>query len=148
MTKTTLNQSTATETQNGNADNADNIVLELFGTVAPGAMIIEVLAECDVTPRQAASTAGIDYETFFGIMTGVEPITESLAKRLPKSVRGDAAFWLRVEEAYQEDLLRDGLRRPEYDPVEAERVADQVLGPAEDGLTEMELPVFYPEEAG
>ena len=127
-------------------DDDDNVTIELPGAVAPGAIMMSVLEERGITPRKAAAKAGIDYETFFGVLSGVKPLTESLAQKLPVAVRGDAGFWLRVERSYEHDLARDGLERPEYDPVEAERVADQVLGPAEDGLTETQRPVFFPED--
>ena len=123
-------------------DNDEDVVAELFGAVAPGAQIILILEERGITPREAAAQASIDYETFFGIMSGVEPVTEALAKKLPAAVGINEKFWLRVERAYQTQLAKEGLRRPSYDPTAAARVADQLLGPAEDGLTEMELPVF------
>ena len=122
----------------------DNFRTELFGAAAPGGLMI--LEECGLTPREAACKAGIDYETFFGVMTGVEPITKRLASKLPAAVGSNEKFWLRSEQSYQDELARDSLQRPTYDPVEAERVADQVLGPAEDGLTEMELPIFDAED--
>ena len=124
----------------------DVVAAEYFGAVAPGAKIILILQELGITPKQAAAKAGIPYEIFFGIMAGVEPITEQYAKKLSMAVRGNEHYWLRSEKGYQADLLRDGLERPVYDPAEAARVADQILGPAEDGLTEMELPVFDPED--
>ena len=124
----------------------DVVAAEYFGAVAPGAKIILILQELGITPKQAAAKAGIPYEIFFGIMAGVEPITEQYAKKLSMAVRGNEHYWLRSEKGYQADLLRDGLERPVYDPAEAARVADQILGPAEDGLTEMELPVFYSDD--
>ena len=130
------------DTSGGRQIDDDTFVTEFFGAVAPGAKIILILQELGITPRQAAAKAGIPYEIFFGIMAGVDPITEQYAKKLSMAVRGNEHYWLRSEKGYQADLLRDGLERPVYDPAEADRVADQILGPAEDGLTEMELPVF------
>ena len=124
----------------------DTFAAEFFGAVAPGALMILALQERGVTPREAAAKAGIPYATFFGFMAGVEPITEQYAKKLSMAVRGNEHYWLRLEKRYQADLVRDGLSRPDYDPAEADRVADQILGPAEDGLTEMELPVFYSDD--
>ena len=124
----------------------DIVEVELFGAVAPGAQMIIILQELEITPRQAAAKAGIPYEIFFGILSGVEPITEQYAKKLSMAVRGNEHYWLRSEKGYQAGLAKEGLSRPVYDPAEAERVADQILGPAEDGLTEMELPVFYSDD--
>ena len=118
------------------------VAAEFFGAVAPGALMILALQERGVTPREAAAEANIAYPTFFGILSGVEPVTGEYARQLPSAVGGDEHYWLRAEKGYQAELLRDGLPRPVYDSVEADRVADQVLGLAEDGLTEMELPVF------
>ena len=143
MTKT---KPSGHEISSSHKQDEDVVVAELFGAVAPGAQMIIILQELGITPRQAAAKAGIAYPTFFAIMSGVEPITEQYAKKLSMAVRGDERYWLRSEKRYQSELLRDGLARPEYDPAEAARVADQVLGPAEDGLTEMELPVFDPED--
>ena len=139
MTKTRPSENVASSNHH---HNDDAVAIELPGAVAPGAIMVLILQERGATPRQAAAKAGIAYETFFGIMAGVEPITEQYAQKLSMAVGGDEHYWLRLEKRYQADLLRDGLARPVYDSVEADRVADQVLGLAEDGLTEMELPVF------
>ena len=127
-------------------DDDDGVAIELPGAVAPGAIIMAVLEERGLTPRKAATRADIDYETFFGVLSGVEPVTDVLAQKLPAAVGVNQTYWLRAEQSYVADLTRGGLERPEYDPAQAECVADQILGPAEDGLTEMELPVFDAED--
>ncbi len=67
----------------------------------PGAVIRELWLDGE-SPADAAARIGISVEELLGVLDGRVPLTSRLAARLAAAGWSTAAFWLRLQDAYDQ----------------------------------------------
>lgn len=72
--------------------------------VAPGETLREVLYLREITAATLASRSGVDGDVIRGILSGQEPITEDVARRIAPHTMVSSAFWLALEAEYRRPI--------------------------------------------
>ena len=72
----------------------------------PGETLLETLDTLGMTQAELAQRMGRPVETINGIITDQAPITADTALQLEQVLHVPASFWLKLDQHYQESLVR------------------------------------------
>jgi Zn-dependent peptidase ImmA (M78 family)/plasmid maintenance system antidote protein VapI len=73
----------------------------------PGEIVAKILGSRQVELDDFATSIGLSTREARGLLEGTTAIDDGLAKRLARVIGSTSSFWLRCEQSYREDILRN-----------------------------------------
>lgn len=84
----------------------DNITFHPFWSSPPGETVADLLEERNLSLREFAKQIGLTVDYISDLLQGSTPITIDIAQRLEQAFGVSAAFWMKRESQYREDMSR------------------------------------------
>lgn len=84
--------------------------MEMKNPVHPGELVRDNLEELGLTTAQAAEALGVTRQQLHNVISGRSAVSPEMAVRFEKAFGGNAAMWLRMQNAY--DLAQVRCRDP------------------------------------
>lgn len=82
----------------------DNITFQPYWSSPPGETVADLLEERNLSLREFAKQIGLTDDYISDLLHGNSPITNDIARRLEHALGVSAAFWMKRETQYREDV--------------------------------------------